>query len=298
MASAIQMSKLLKLNKINKSIFVSRSAVFTPVRSLLCLNKRATVKLPTNRGPVVPQPLQRRSQGTETSQTTTPIHRSLHRTAAMPQQQHHHHGEFQGQSVAELEAWLTSHNVNTALFGVGASKPLALLLEEISEGESTLSSTTSTNTAQRAVSVVNVLIKNEKNEILYEALQIMPPLGIERRRNIPLSEKMFPGEHWRDAARRGVQEELCSVLVENAEISIDNATYMKSEEKKESQSYPGLVTNVRRMHLQKIFTRRCCYQLLSAISFFHSRQYFLLSSSVCAVYMSSCGCSRSVFTDT
>ncbi|KAG7673189.1 hypothetical protein KSW81_006403 [Nannochloris sp. 'desiccata'] len=177
-----------------------------------------------------------------------------------PQQQN---TQFQGTTVPELEAWLQQHGVNTSLYGVGASKPLELLLEEVAVGETILSalagtasssflsssssSSSSPGSPQRTVSVVNVRIRNSTGQTLYEATQILPT-GIGRPRNLPLSEKMLPSESWREAATRGIDEELGSILPPKAEVVLDESTYMKTEEMKESQSYPGLQTNRQGMH--------------------------------------------------
>jgi len=159
--------------------------------------------------------------------------------------------QFQGTTVPELEAWLQQHGIDTSLYGVGASKPLELLLEEVAVGETILAakaasvstSSSSPGGAQRTVSVINVRIRNSAGQALYEASQILPT-GIGRPRNLPLSEKLLPSETWQEAATRGIDEELGSILKPEAEVLLDESTYMKTEEMKESQSYPGLQTNV------------------------------------------------------
>lgn len=188
---------------------------------------------------------------------TSSCSRQMSQQSSEPQQQN---TQFQGTTVPELEAWLQQHGVNTSLYGVGASKPLELLLEEVAVGETILSalagtasssflsssssSSSSPGSPQRTVSVVNVRIRNSTGQTLYEATQILPT-GIGRPRNLPLSEKMLPSESWREAATRGIDEELGSILPPKAEVVLDESTYMKTEEMKESQSYPGLQTNVR-----------------------------------------------------
>ena len=169
-------------------------------------------------------------------------------------QQQHQNAEFQGTTVADLEKWLQHYGINTSLYGVGASKSLELLLEEVTVGETILSAcppaslnspTSASGCAQRTVSVVTVRVRNSIGQTLYEATQILPT-GIERPRNLPLSEKMLPSENWQEAATRGVYEELGTILLPESEVVIDESTYVKTEEVKESQSYPGLQTNVRK----------------------------------------------------
>ena len=172
--------------------------------------------------------------------------RSSSSSPKMSEQEQNSH--FQGTTVAELEHWLQNRGINTSLYGVGASKSLELLLEEVAAGETILTGTTSgtsSSGAQRTVSVVTVRVRNSEGHSLYEATQILPT-GVERPRNLPLSEKMLPSEKWQEAATRGIDEELGTILAPQAKIVIDESTYVKTEEVKESHSYPGLQTNVRK----------------------------------------------------
>jgi hypothetical protein len=175
-------------------------------------------------------------------------------TSPRSQQMSQQSTQFQGTTVPELELWLQQHGINTSLYGVGASKPLELLLEEVAVGETILATSVSSSSfssspspggAQRTVSIVNVGIRNSRGQTLYEATQILPT-GTARPRNLPLSEKMLPSETWREAATRGIDEELGSILQAKAEVLLDESTYIMTEEVKESQSYPGLQTNVRK----------------------------------------------------
>ena len=203
--------------------------------------------------------------------------------------------EFKGQSVADLETWLQSYGIDTALYGSGSAKPLELLLEEVEEGETVLSA--ASGTAQRAVSVVNVRVRNSKDQVLYEAFQLLPT-GSKRPRDLPLSEKMFPGENWKDAAARGIREELGPILPTDPQIDIEVDTYKRTDEKKESQSYPGLQTNVRfsrgarRPHSKKL-DLFFVYLLQLQVAFPLLIHPSLLFPST-AVYMPSrrCSCSR------
>lgn len=215
----LEMKSFVNLHKINRQVL--RTSFFPP-RSLQSRE-------------YLPQKAIRRASGLAGCSHLSANRRSIH-CSAMSQQQ-----EFQGQSVAELETWLQSYGIDTALYGSGAAKPLELLLEEVAEGETVLSA--AAGTAQRAVSVVNVRVRNTKDQILYEAFQVLPT-GSKRERNLPLSEKMLPGEQWKEAAARGIREELGPVLPPEAEINVEEDTYKRTDEKKESQSYPGLQTNV------------------------------------------------------
>lgn len=48
-------------------------------------------------------------------------------------------------------------------------------------------------------------------QVLEEEFQVRPG-GAVRRRGLPLSEKLLPGEDWRDGVGRAIKEELGSVL--------------------------------------------------------------------------------------
>jgi hypothetical protein len=152
---------------------------------------------------------------------------------------------FQGTTEVELERWLGARGVDCSAWGkLPGSKPVALLLEEVAEGESLLTTGSPNSTTLRAVSVVNVRVLSGDGRFLVEAKQLLPS-GAERLRNMVLSEKMLPGEDWKEAARRGILEELGPVLPEHRDISLHESTYECVEERKISQSYPGLESMVR-----------------------------------------------------
>lgn len=148
---------------------------------------------------------------------------------------------FNGETEEDLRGWLQDRGINTSLFGtVNGSKTLQCLLHEIAEGESLLR-TAHDGTPLRMVSIISVNIKNKEGQSLYETRQRLPGGGV-RERNLLLSEKLLPDESWKAASKRGIQEELGSILPENPEIHVLDDTYSKSTEKSTSSSYPGLCT--------------------------------------------------------
>jgi hypothetical protein len=175
---------------------------------------------------------------------------------------------FRGTTSEELQTWLEKHHVDTRPFGVGRAKSMDALLKEITEGESVLESQTCTNgRAIRKVSVVNVRILNERGQELIERQQILPS-GIIRNRQQPLGEKCLPDEAWVDAAKRGILEELGSVLPPDPVIRIDESTYVREEETKESQSYPGLETHVSKtFHIDSSAAAHRYFYLKSYVDF-------------------------------
>ena len=82
-------------------------------------------------------------------------------------------------------------------------------------------------------------------QILHEAEQIFED-GRRRQRNIPLSEKLLPGESPEDAARRGISEELGSAVTSTSQLSIGAAMPPETTTER-SLSYPMLQSQVRRM---------------------------------------------------
>jgi hypothetical protein len=84
---------------------------------------------------------------------------------------------------------------------------------------------------------VQVIIRRGQ-QVLLEAEQVMEN-GSHRFRNQPPSEKLKPGETYLDATRRCLQEEL-GALPEAIHISPE--THSVHTERRDSSSYPGLLT--------------------------------------------------------
>jgi hypothetical protein len=78
-------------------------------------------------------------------------------------------------------------------------------------------------------------------QILHEVEQTFPD-GRRRRRNIPLSEKLLPGESAYDAAARGITEELGDM----AQGVTFGRELLATSKVAESESYPGLQCKVRK----------------------------------------------------
>lgn len=91
-----------------------------------------------------------------------------------------------------------------------------LLCLQVQEGETVL--TAANGRALRLVSVVNVLIANSQGQTLTEKQQVLPS-GVIRERGKPLSEKLMPGEQWRDGVLRGIREELGGILPPEPKVS-------------------------------------------------------------------------------
>lgn len=136
-------------------------------------------------------------------------------------------------TVEELRKWLQSRQIDLGAWGHGEAKSVSDLWSEIVRGESELSD----HPLQRQVDVVRVIIRRGES-ILIEAQQELRG-GRRRARGRPPSEKMKPGESYRETALRCLEEEL-GVPPEEARILPD--TYRRKTWEGYSASYPGLCT--------------------------------------------------------
>ncbi|KAK9815235.1 hypothetical protein WJX72_000433 [[Myrmecia] bisecta] len=147
---------------------------------------------------------------------------------------------FIGRTPEALKTWLENHHVCTSSYGGPGVKSLEELLAEVQKGESILQAS-KVGRALRTVNVLNVYVRNQNNQVLEEEYQIRPD-GAERRRGLPLAEKLLAGERWQEAVGRAVLEELGPALSPQPQIEVLEATYRESVETTESNSYPGLQT--------------------------------------------------------
>jgi len=110
---------------------------------------------------------------------------------------------------ATLKVWLQSHGIDTSRWGTGEAKSVANLLDEIQKGEANLVVKRPKNQVLRVIRVAKVEVVHPRNPnvVLVESHQIMAD-GRLRVRFKTLSEKFKPGETPREAAIRGVREEL------------------------------------------------------------------------------------------
>lgn len=113
-----------------------------------------------------------------------------------------------------------------------------MLFQEIEEGETTLT-LSKDGSPLRSVAILNALVQDSQGRTLIEEAQTLAS-GARRIRQLPLSEKMLPGETLQDSVVRAIREELGTLLSNSAAISIDEGSYQVIEESKESTSYPGL----------------------------------------------------------
>jgi hypothetical protein len=137
-------------------------------------------------------------------------------------------------SVDELSALLRAANVDVSAWGSGKAKSVALLLEELRHGDSTLLRT-SEGALLRVVEYVKVELML-RGRVLVETHQDMN--GSLRERFILLSEKMKPREEWRPAVVRGIFEEL---ELDEATFTIDEASASAETVTKSAVSYPDVM---------------------------------------------------------
>lgn len=132
-----------------------------------------------------------------------------------------------------LAAWLAANGMDLARWGTGAAKRVRDLWAEIARGESQLQQ----DPPLRRVAAVVVLVRRG-DRVLVETEQVMRD-GRTRPRRRPPSEKMKPGEGYRDAAVRCLVEE---IGVRPAAVAVREATHQVTCLTRESASYPGLRT--------------------------------------------------------
>lgn len=136
-------------------------------------------------------------------------------------------------NVQELNRWLLSHGIDTAVWGQQGHKTVENLWKELATGDALMQE----NPPMRLVNVVQVLVRRG-NEILLETIQEMAS-GHKRYRNLPPAEKIKFGENFLNAATRGLKEEL-GISAEN--IDFDVSSHTKRTFISESPSYPGLLS--------------------------------------------------------
>ena len=134
-------------------------------------------------------------------------------------------------SVEYLKNWLRDQSIDLDKWNCGRAKSVDNLFDEINKGESSLQ----IQPPLRVVKVVQVLIFQGKS-ILVELEQEFNDYRI-RKRNLPPSEKIKPGEDCLVAARRCLNEEL-QIPIKNIEINKNDCQPLIRYRK--SRSYPGL----------------------------------------------------------
>jgi hypothetical protein len=136
-------------------------------------------------------------------------------------------------SLDALHQALQKEGINYAQWGTGSAKSVENLWTELTTGEIALKG----SPLCRVLSgVVQVVIRRPDGRILIDSEQIFKD-GRCRKRNIPPSEKMLPGETFVDAARRCLVEEL---HIKPQNITIYPETHKMRQERRDSYSYPGL----------------------------------------------------------
>lgn len=145
-----------------------------------------------------------------------------------------------GAAISSLRAQLENAGISTSEWGKGEAKTLRHLVQELEEGECSLTADEQgALTRTVVVGGANVLYTSSEGQRfqLIEEKQVFKD-GRERKRDLgcAVSEKMKPGEDPTDAMVRGIREELGL----SGEISI---SYEGQGEKTIlSPSYPGLTS--------------------------------------------------------
>ncbi len=134
---------------------------------------------------------------------------------------------------AELAAWLATNGIDTAQWGAAGTKRIADLGQEISRGESVLT----TDPPTRNVTLVQVILRRG-DEVLLELAQEMRD-GQVRHRQQPPSEKLIAGEEALSAAGRCLLEEVGLTADQVTRLALSGPPHVSEVD---SPSYPGLPT--------------------------------------------------------
>lgn len=141
----------------------------------------------------------------------------------------------------ELEKWLIDQKIDLLLWNRGNAKSVENLFNEIILGDSLIQ----LNPPMRIIHVVQVLIFRNQT-LLVEIEQEMNDERT-RKRNLPPSEKMKPGEDCRQAAIRCLVEELQVSEDQVAILTTDCKAFIRY---RNSRSYPGLKSKYFVYHVQ------------------------------------------------
>jgi ADP-ribose pyrophosphatase YjhB (NUDIX family) len=134
--------------------------------------------------------------------------------------------------VAALARWLDENGIDTDSWGVGETKSVANLWDELMNGDCRLQAAP----PLRLLEVAQIIIRRGE-QILIEVEQEFHN-GQRRMRHLLPAEKMQAGEDYRMAALRGLQEEL-GVAEANVVLL---PHYKRLQTTIDSPSYPGLRT--------------------------------------------------------
>ena len=135
--------------------------------------------------------------------------------------------------AAALQRWLAQQGIDTTTWGMDGAKTVSDLWDELQNRDIRLHG----DPPLREVALVQVFIRRG-DEVLLELAQEFES-GLQRHRHIPPSEKMRGGESYREAAVRGLYEE---IGIAPADICFIADSYQQFHRDTFSPSYPGLPT--------------------------------------------------------
>ncbi len=137
-----------------------------------------------------------------------------------------------------FSSYLAGFGIPVDAWGQGTAKTIGHLLKEVDGGETVLTQRGQELLRQVGFAAVNVVYR--KGREVYELVEDHQEFrdGRVRRRDTgsSISEKIQPGEDPKDAAERALREEL------GVSGQVNLKSGKKTEELKESPSYPGLRT--------------------------------------------------------
>jgi 8-oxo-dGTP pyrophosphatase MutT (NUDIX family) len=148
-------------------------------------------------------------------------------------------------SQEELSSYLKSHGINPDNWGVGGTRTIKHLLNELQSSECRLEEING-RLIRHVIGVgINVFYKDGETILRLDEDRQVFTTGQQRRRNIitSLGEKMYPDEKPEDAAVRALKEEL-----QLSDYSF-GVPQIEDRAPTPSKAYPGLITR----HLVYLF---------------------------------------------
>lgn len=135
--------------------------------------------------------------------------------------------------VVALQRWLIQQGIDMTNWGMDGAKTVSDLWDELQNGDIKLHG----DPPLREVALVQVFIRRGELVLLELAQEFES--GLQRHRHIPPSEKMRRNEDYREAAVRGLYEEM-GIAPESIFFIADS--YRQFYRDTVSPSYPGLST--------------------------------------------------------
>lgn len=146
-----------------------------------------------------------------------------------------------GMQVDDLRLYLQRHNIDVSLYGQGSAKTLAAFSNELTKGESNLT-TAANGDLLRVVDIINLKVVHPTGDILVQT-RLECSDGTEKLyKRLPGAGRR-PEENMFLTARRLLRKTL---RMEDNDVIFDPSEVLYQEEERQSSSFPGMKTLYRK----------------------------------------------------